>query len=40
MPAWAIGCSIIATQAGVISMISAPAFVALRPEKGGLILKT
>ena len=34
MPAWVIGCSIIATQASVISMISAPAFVALRPGGG------
>ncbi len=36
IPAWAIGASIMATQAGVISMISAPAFVAIRPN-GGLI---
>lgn len=36
IPAWAISASIMATQAGVISMISAPAFVALRPG-GGLI---
>lgn len=36
MPAWAISASIMATQAGVISMISAPAFVAFRPG-GGLI---
>lgn len=36
MPAWAVTASIMATQAGVISMISAPAFVAVRPE-GGLI---
>jgi len=34
MPAWAIGASMMATQAGVISMISAPAFVALRPGGG------
>ncbi|MDQ7039367.1 MAG: sodium:solute symporter [Rhodothermus sp.] len=34
MPAWAIGFSIIATQASVISMISAPAFVALRAGGG------
>ncbi len=34
MPAWTIGCSILATQASVISMISAPAFVALRPDGG------
>ncbi|MGH7255147.1 MAG: sodium:solute symporter family transporter, partial [Nitrospirales bacterium] len=36
MPSWAIGASIMATQAGVISMISAPAFVAVRPG-GGLV---
>ncbi len=34
MPVWAIGFSIIATQASVISMISAPAFVALRVGGG------
>lgn len=36
IPDWAIAASIMATQAGVISMISAPAFVAVRPG-GGLI---
>lgn len=36
IPAWAIGASIMATQAGVISMISAPAFVAIR-SGGGLL---
>ncbi len=36
IPSWAIAASIMATQASVISMISAPAFVAVRPG-GGLI---
>ena len=36
IPDWAIAASIMATQASVISMISAPAFVAVRPG-GGLI---